>query len=347
MNFDSLSRGATARWRRTACLLVLLLVAGCGREEIRVYVAPKDKAPPEAPPMAVRPRPVARPQAEWTTLPTGWQKTKSDEWSVASFTITSENGETADVRITPMPLMAGRESMIVNMWREQVGMEPLGEEEAMKQFQPIEVGGEKGSLFEISGRAEGGPATRVVTGMVHLSDASLFFKLQGSAALVETQKLAFLEFLKSIRIKAAPQPAPGGTGETTKFNWQVPKQWKALPAGEMQVARFALPERGAAKAEVFVSVFANDTGGTLANVNRWRQELGLREVDDAGLPQVVTSLDPADPATKLVDFTNNNRRLVAAIVPREGQYWFYKLRGDAEAVSPERDAFVAFVKSTP
>ena len=45
--------------------------------------------------------------------------------------------------------------------------------------------------------------------------------------------------------------------------------------------------------------------------------------------------------------TNNNKRLVGAIVPRGGRYWFYKLLGDAEAVAPERDAFVALAKAAP
>ena len=115
----------------------------------------------------------------------------------------------------------------------------------------------------------------------------------------------------------------------------------------MLVARFTLPDRGAAKAEVLVSVFGNDTGGTLANVNRWRREIGLSDVDAAGLSQLVSPLDPADAEKKLIDLTNNNRRLIAAIVPRDGRYWFYKLRGESDAVSPEREAFVAFAKSTP
>ena len=45
--------------------------------------------------------------------------------------------------------------------------------------------------------------------------------------------------------------------------------------------------------------------------------------------------------------TNNNKRLLGAIVPREGRYWFYKLLGDAAAVAPEKDAFIAFAKSKP
>ena len=115
----------------------------------------------------------------------------------------------------------------------------------------------------------------------------------------------------------------------------------------MQIARFAVPDRGGARGEVFVSVFGNETGGLLAKVNRWRKEIDLPEVNEAGMAQVVSALDAANPEAKLIDMTNSNRRLVAAIVPRGGSYWFYKLRGDLEAVTPERDAFVAFAKSPP
>jgi hypothetical protein len=45
--------------------------------------------------------------------------------------------------------------------------------------------------------------------------------------------------------------------------------------------------------------------------------------------------------------TNSPTRLVGAVVPRGGRYWFYKLSGDAEAVAFEKEAFVAFAKSQP
>jgi len=342
MNLALLPRRPSPGWRRLALLPALLLLGGCGREEIRVYTVPKDPPAPSAA-MRVRSRPMSLPPPEWT-LPAGWRELGPGEMSVATFAVPGNSGQMAEVKITPLPLMAGREPVIINLWRKQMGQEPLSEEEAQKQFQAVEIGGQQGSLFEITGQGNSQPE-RTITAMAHRPDASWFIKLAGDAAVVEAQKPAFFEFLRTIRIKAAPASESdyGSPGQSARFNWQVPAQWKALPAGDMQVARFALPERGGAKAEVFVS----DTGGTLANVNRWRREIGLREVDDAGLPQVVSPLDPADPQTKLIDLTNQNRRLVAAIVPRDGQYWFYKLRGDLDAVSPERDAFVAFVKSTP
>ena len=94
--------------------------------------------------------------------------------------------------------------------------------------------------------------------------------------------------LKTIRIKA-PAPVEEDSVEATpKPKWQVPGQWKELPAGQMQVARFAVPDRGSAKAEVFVSVFPSDTGGSLANVNRWRRQLGLPEIQQADLTSMVS-----------------------------------------------------------
>ena len=62
---------------------------------------------------------------------------------------------------------------------------------------------------------------------------------------------------------------------------------------------------------------------------------------------MVAVLDAGMPDSVLVDMTNNNQRLVGAIVPRDGQWYFYKLLGDAAAVGPQKDAFIAFAKSQP
>jgi hypothetical protein len=268
--------------------------------------------------------------------------------SVATFNIQDAGGREAQVTITPLARLAGRDAEIVNMWREQVGLEPLNREEAAKQFEAVEVGGESGNLFQIEGKPQGssGPA-RIVTAMVHRADASWFYKLAGDAELVEAQKPAFIEFLKSIRIKEAAPSEEASAAATSKPGWQVPGQWKEIAPGQMQVAKFAVPARGSAKAEVFVSVFPSDTGGTLANINRWRKQIGLPDAQGGELTSMVSPLDPAQPEAILVDMTNNNKRLLGAIVPRAGSYWFYKLLGDAEAVAPEKEAFVAFAKSRP
>ena len=44
-----------------------------------------------------------------------------------------------------------------------------------------------------------------------------------------------------------------------------------------------MPAVEGAKADVTVSIFPNDTGGVVANVNRWRTQVGLPETDEAGV----------------------------------------------------------------
>ena len=335
---------------RAKWLLLVLVVAciSCRREEIQVYTAPKDKEVSAPAASASMPSiPPARPQVTWT-LPNGWTEAGAGQMSVASFSIKVEGDQEAQVTITPLAKLAGRDAEIVNMWREQVGLKPLDREEAVKQFETVDVGGESGNLFQIEGNPQSGsPASRIVTAIVHRNEASWFYKLAGDAALVTAQKPVFIEFLKSIRLKEAPTQSSAPVASSTKPNWTVPKHWTEIAAGQMQMAKFNVPERGSARAEVSVSIFPNDTGGTLANVNRWRKQIGLPEVGSSELPSMVSPLDPSSPDAILVDMKSESKRIVGAIVPRNGSYWFYKLMGDVEAVGPEKEFFVAFAKSKP
>jgi hypothetical protein len=347
--------GASVLLQRLSAFLLALLascLAGCGMEQIAVYTAPKDKASAPArtaredAPAVARPRP----QVSWT-LPKGWEATGAGQMSLASFNITGADGRAAQVSITQMGRLEGRDAVIMNMWREQLRLDPLSVEDVERQLQPVTVGGETGRLFQLEGIPQKtSNAVRIVTAVVHGSQASWFYKLAGDPPLVEAQKGAFLDFLKSIRIQeAAPaEVASDGTeARIRKPNWQVPSHWTELPAGPMQVAKFAVPPRGSAKAEVSVSFFPSDTGGTAANVNRWRRQLGLAEVQPGQAEAFVSAFDPANPEARLVDLENKDRRLLGAIVPRAGSYWFYKLVGDAEAVASEKDAFLRFAQSTP
>jgi hypothetical protein len=100
------------------------------------------------------------------------------------------------------------------------------------------------------------------------------------------------------------------------------------------------------KATVTISIFQGATGGTLANVNRWRtQQLGLPATDEGTLPSLLTPLDLPDTKASLVDMTGPTQRMVAAIVPHGEQVWFFKMLGDEAAVGAEKTAFIEFVKT--
>ncbi len=358
-----------------AIAVVLCTGVGCKRQEISVYTAPKDapavapktasapggdRAEPEDAPRSEPPQ-RARPGVKWGALPAGWQQTEAGQVSAANFAIKSEAGE-ATVNITPLPNLAGREAMVVNMWRSQVGLPELAQSELATALQPVDVAGGKGQLFEIEGPREGKP-TRIVTAMAHEPDASWFYKLSGDEAAVQAVKPVFLEWIKTVRVggesggtsaaaAASPIAQPAASAPPAapreEFRWTVPAGWQAVAPGQMQAAKFSVPPAAAGgKAEVAVSTFPSDTGGTLANVNRWRRQMGLADVDEAGLAAVTSPLDAALPGAVLADLAKENRRMLGAIVPREGVWWFYKMTGDAEAVNAAHEAFVFFAKSAP
>ena len=332
------------------CTLAMGL-SGCKKPHIRVYLAPRevpaaavaDEKPESAEPASPR----AKPQISYT-LPAGWTEAEANSVSLAAFAIKSGSAE-ANVNITPLPNLAGREALVVNMWREQAGLPPIDKDELAKTLEPVGIGGKSGQMFEVLGAKQGGAPLRIVTAFYHEDGASWFFKLSGDEALVTAQKPAFVEFLKSIRVKEGAAPAADAppAPPTSEFKWKVPDGWQTLTPGNMQVGKFAVPEKDGAKAEVFVSIFPSDTGGTLANVNRWRAQLGLPAVDDAGLASVATLLDPATPDAVLIDLKGDARALLGAIVPREGRWWFYKMLGDTPAVTAARESFIAFAKTQP
>src|SRR4051812_467634 len=90
----------------------VMAAAGCKRQEITVYVAPKEGVALAA---------AAAPAQNITwTLPAGWKATGPGKMSAASFSLPADAGQ-ASVSVTALPNLAGKESMIVNMWREQAG----------------------------------------------------------------------------------------------------------------------------------------------------------------------------------------------------------------------------------
>lgn len=316
------------------------------------------------------------PQVAWK-IPAGWKETAPSSVNFASFIIEGGEGE-ATVNISQLPNLRGREALVVNMWREQVAQSPLSDEEAAKALVPTTVAGQDGLSFEVAGTNSGGPV-RIVTAVLHRPEASWFFKLAGADAKVSAHKLEFFEFVKdSVRFVEgeSPDPAAGGpvasqeipppnepqpsletasnipppppAPEPENFQWTVPADWAQLAPGQMQVAKFDVPEKDGAKAQVAVSIFPSDTGGIVENVKRWRRQIGLGEADDAEIMSHVTDLDAAAlPGASVVEISNEQKQILGAIVPRDGRWWFYKMSGEAPAVSAARDSFIAFAKSTP
>ena len=101
-------------------------------------------------------------------------------------------------------------------------------------------------------------------------------------------------------------------------------------------------------AEVAITAFPGDVGGVLANVNRWRGQVGLDPLDEPGLAQATQSLDSNGLHFVVADAgpaSPGGQRILAALLPWRGSTWFFKLSGSDDAVSKEKPAFLSFIKT--
>lgn len=131
-------------------------------------------------------------------------------------------------------------------------------------------------------------------------------------------------------------------------NWKVPTGWQATTPGPMVLASYNISAKEGSPT-VTVSMFPGDVGGVLANVNRWRGQLGQPITTEADLPKLIQPIELPHAQGTLVDFVGTNSktsqpaRMIGVIVPRDGNSWFYKMTGDTETVAAEKSRFIEFI----
>jgi hypothetical protein len=375
MRWEKCSRSICA----VAGLVLISALTGCNRDEAKVYHLPKDTSTPPAQPEPMTAAPDAGSQPQMMTtppqaslpqlkyqVPAGWQEKPPTDMRVASFTAPGANGQTADVSVIPLPVI-GRDLELINMWRSKVQLPATSDPNAANQAKPVAIGSDQGRLFEFvsDNPVAGKTRQRLVVAMLTQPGMSWFFKITGDDECVASQKAKFIEFLKSVSFTdaaaadqmAAPpasMPAPPPQSSTPIASdsiWTVPPGWQSVPPSQFLLAEFSIPGANGAKAEVNVAAMGGTGGGLLANINRWRGQIGLGAVTDGDLPQFSQPLDVPGGKATLVDLTGTDgktgvpTRLVGAIVDLNGQTWFYKMMGDKQIVAQQKDAFSKFILS--
>ena len=341
-------------------LASIFCAAGCRREQIVSYRVPKETAD-SASPITYK-------------LPSGWQEKTPAGMSLASF---SFGNNQAELSVMSFPGEGASQLNLVNIVRENMGLPPLSDAELAKLVQPVSIGGEAGSLIDLSagtGSTTNSSPNSITVAVVPHSGATWFFKLSGNSETVAAQKPALLDFLKSVSFTtaalAAASPhgqsfASANTGrvpeagptlpQTTipdsgKPSWTIPAEWKEVPPSQFAIAKFVIGGNDG-EADVTVSPLSGMAGGTLSNVNRWRAQLGLAPIGEADLGSAYKALDVTGGKAMLFDMngkspkTGKDLRLLAVIWPQGEQTWFYKMLGDSAVAGREKDAFIKFVQS--
>lgn len=148
--------------------------------------------------------------------------------------------------------------------------------------------------------------------------------------------------------------AAGGlpAGSVSKNNalvWTAPANWQERAPGSIRKGSYTVPGEGDAKGDLSITAFPGDTGGLHANVNRWRGQIGLAPIGDADVEKSIEHLESNGLHMEFVEMVgtsgNPPMRLLGAIVPYQGETWFFKLTGPDPLVASQREAFRTFLST--
>jgi hypothetical protein len=146
----------------------------------------------------------------------------------------------------------------------------------------------------------------------------------------------------------APRDKP--TPDFTRLSsYQLPAGWTRMSKPvELSVASFTVGE-GDKAVIITVSRFPGEGGGATANVNRWRDKVGLEPLKPEQIKDMPTLtvdgekaiyVDVASPKDK-----KDPKRILGAIADRGIMTWFFKMQGPPEQVEQQKTAFETFIQS--
>jgi len=140
-----------------------------------------------------------------------------------------------------------------------------------------------------------------------------------------------------------PPPPPSGDARLT---WTLPRGWAQSLQGGMRYATIKAPAEG--RLDVSVVVLPGPAGGELANVNRWRNQIGLPPLDEAAMAAARKTIAAKAGPISLYDFTSDGQkrsRVVAGLAEVGGSTWFVKMTGDEKPVATARAEFIHLLES--
>jgi hypothetical protein len=247
------------------------------------------------------------PPVTWT-VPQGWQREAGAGLRFATFRCGAKDNP-LEVTVTPLGREAGSLASNINRWRDQLGLPPADEKELAKSVQETEVDGIKVRIVDLTGTGTG-----------------------------KGRMPPFANARPANRRRQAQENQANGR---LPFTYRAPEGWKELPGDGISVVSFEVGEGNQA-----AKVTVTPAGGDLAaNVNRWRDQVGLKPASDEEIKKDNRPIDVGGSPGQYVDLTGPEGRILAVLVPRGGETWFFKMKGPPDAVVRQKAAFETFIGS--
>jgi hypothetical protein len=370
-----MSRPLAASQKSSPLTLLVLALAACGPQTVRPDEAREVSRPevvfglPEARRLGIREPSSAPPpeRALEADLPAGWEQ------------VAAVGDRRIDFRVDgaefTVSRLGGGLAANLNRWRGQLGQAPLTAEE-VAALPTIEVLGVPAPRMFVAGesyrpvRGEPVPDAALIGSVADLGSESVFVKFVGPRAVVEREAERFDEAARSLRFVPAPagagasphgpvappSTAPGSAPASGGgLSWTLPEGWTSEPAGGMRALTFH--PFGDTSLDGSVFVLGGDGGGLVANLNRWRGQIGAQPFDDAAA-QALPTIEVLGVQSPWMDVTGElaagrmtsapavaDARMLGLVCPLGERTVFVKLTGPNARVAAAREGFLSFCSS--
>jgi hypothetical protein len=133
-------------------------------------------------------------------VPPNWKEVAPTEMLLAKFMVPGKGAEQAEVTVAALGGEGGGLFGNVNRWRRQINLPPVTEDELKTLVQPLDLPGGNAMLVDMRGEnAAAQSTTRVVVAVVPEGGRTWFYKLMGAESIVEAEKPALINFVKSAK----------------------------------------------------------------------------------------------------------------------------------------------------
>lgn len=259
---------------------------------------------------------------KWTT-PSGWSAQGQSGLRLETFHL---GNHTPPLELTVIPLGTleggGDQSILANLnrWREQLQLPPITIDKLAGHIERVKLqGGAEAVVMDLTGNAVGDSAGQPLTTGGPMAN-------RGNSGGPAT---------------AGPRGA-SPPSDSSPISYDKPEGWQDGEKSQLRLAAFDIAD---GDKQALVAVFRLPLSGTLANVNRWRGQIGLEAVTQEQLDAELKAITVDGIEGQYAKLVGEKQTILAVIVNREDQAWFFKLQGDVELAKREQQQFESFVKS--
>lgn len=163
----------------------------------------------------------------------------------------------------------------------------------------------------------------------------------------------------NITIRPEPNASPS-TADSTKMqilpgmqesadsapeiSYSLPESWEAFEPSGIRKGNFKV-NSDSGSAEVTILTFPGDVGGTLANINRWRSQIGLDPATSDSIHGFSEPYEIAKHKALYIRLEGETQSILGAVLPFHGNTWFFKMLGDTPVVLANDGAMKQFLDS--